>query len=286
MLSKRSLLSIFILLLALVSAFWFLNNAKSPISISTARATMTDGGMYAVFLNMKNEGGPDVLSGVSSHHAERVFIMGGTKDYPLAIPAGSSADLAADGAHIMISVDDHHLPEGGFIPLTLKFQSAGDVHVKAKVSGMAMQGAMKSTDGEGDVSGDAGEESEAGNMGMDHSMHLMGAGSLVNVEEPELQPALSLQINKHGANEWRVVTTTQNFQFMEPKDPLTHKMGFGHAHLYLNNLKIQRMYSAETVIGALPPGKHAVSVTLNTNDHKGYAIAGVPVSAQIEIEVQ
>ncbi len=46
------------------------------------------------------------------------------------------------------------------------------------------------------------------------------------------------------------------------------------------------MYSNEAIIGALPEGKHTISVTLNTNDHKAYSINGKSVSSSAEIEIE
>ena len=65
-----------------------------------------------------------------------------------------------------------------------------------------------------------------------------------------------------------------------------HVPGTGHAHLYLNGLKLGRLYVPSARIGALPPGDHMVRVTLNANDHRAYVVDGDPVTAIAPLSVR
>ena len=62
-----------------------------------------------------------------------------------------------------------------------------------------------------------------------------------------------------------------------------HVPGAGHAHMYLNGLKLGRVFGGEYRIGTLPPGTHSLRVALNTNDHRAYATADGPVSASVTL---
>ena len=62
-----------------------------------------------------------------------------------------------------------------------------------------------------------------------------------------------------------------------------HVAGTGHGHIYLNGLKLGRLYSSSAEIGPLPSGVHVVRVTLNTNNHKAYVVDGKPVTATVTL---
>tara|TARA_R110002074_G_scaffold3594_5_gene18769 strand:+ start:5876 stop:6148 length:273 start_codon:yes stop_codon:yes gene_type:complete len=61
---------------------------------------------------------------------------------------------------------------------------------------------------------------------------------------------------------------TQNFTFIRAEDGAAHVPNQGHAHVYLNGLKLGRLYAETFELGALSPGKYKLSVALNSNDHK------------------
>jgi hypothetical protein len=66
---------------------------------------------------------------------------------------------------------------------------------------------------------------------------------------------------------------------------LYHVPGMGHGHIYVGGMKLDRLFKSEYLIGQLPPGRHEVRVTLNTNDHRAYVVDDVPVSASTFIMV-
>ena len=182
------------------------------------------------------------------------MVMGIDEGRPIAIPAGSKPGFASDGAHAMVAGLPPDLADGAFLPLVLEFEGAGRVPVKALVSRNTDSGAM------------------------DHSMH---AGLAVGEGEPV--PSIALEVKPDGDG-YSVTIATQNFEFFQPEaDMAPHVPGQGHGHLYLNGLKLQRMYETRARIGALPPGQHTVRVTLNTNDHKAYLVDAQPVGAEAEI---
>jgi copper(I)-binding protein len=71
----------------------------------------------------------DRLLGASSSAAAGARLVGadGTTVPALTIPAGGVLDLTAKGPHIVLSGISDNLPEGGRIPLTLRFERSGEV---------------------------------------------------------------------------------------------------------------------------------------------------------------
>jgi len=256
---RRTLVVLFVFIAAGGLLFWNLHHVTSPIRISNPRAVIaTDGeGPASIYLTFENTGGPDVLRTMSSPASEHVMIMGIDEDRAIVIPANSKPGFSSDGAHAMINGLEPGLVDGTFVPLVLEFERAGRVPVKAQVS------------------------RGTGSAGMDHSRH-GGVGH--TVEEGETVPSITLDVQT-ARDGYRVKIETRNFEFFQPEaDRSEHVPGQGHAHLYLNGLKLQRMYDRSADIGALPPGSHTVRVTLNTNDHKTYIVDGEPVGAAVEIQ--
>jgi len=212
-----------------------------------------------ISLKIDNRGGPDRLTGAMSPESADVVIAGAVGTDGLAIPAGSAPALASDGAHLELHGLSGDLADGRLIPLTLNFEKAGDITTRARVN-------MTKPDG-----------SPA------HAMHNMEA--LHEVPEGEPAPTLAMRLTPDGEG-WLVHLDLANVELSSDLADKPHKPGTGHAHLYLNGLKLQRMYSTEARIGALPPGQYMVRVVLNTNDHQAYAVGGEPVEAMALIDVR
>ena len=61
--------------------------------------------------------------------------------------------------------------------------------------------------------------------------------------------------------------------------------GEGHAHIYVNGAKINRVYGPDYHIKDLPPGEHQIRVTLNANSHNALLVDGQPVEAATTVTV-
>jgi hypothetical protein len=59
----------------------------------------------------------------------------------------------------------------------------------------------------------------------------------------------------------------------------------GHAHIYVNGVKVSRVYSKWYYLSSafLKPGENNVSVTLNANDHSEWAINGTSISSSVRV---
>ncbi len=237
-----------VVLIAVLGAFgWALMWPQAPaIMITEATATPMPNGALVLAMTLTNLGDPDRLTGASSPEGD-VVIAGAEGD--LALPTGSTPKLAMDGAHLILTGLTGQATDGRLIPLTLTFQTAGPATTRARLTPPPAQ--------------------------MAHMQTPLDAPT---------GPSVSLTVTPQG-DTYRVTVAPQNFRFAQDLVDGPHQPGTGHGHLYLNGLKLQRLYAPQAVIGALPRGRHQVKVVLNTNDHRAYAVAGEPVAASAAITV-
>lgn len=227
------------------------------ITLTDARAAPIAGvpGAVGVFLKIDNPGGPDTLTGASSARARSARIDG---PWPtLAIPAGSTPSLAPDGAFLRLDGVAGDLADGQLIPVTVMFDKAGPLSLQARLVAPRETGAA-------------------------HDFGLFGLGDICLVGEGEPAPQIALTAGAAGGG-WNVAVEAVDFTFEPDMADGPHIPGTGHGHLYLNGLKLQRLYGPEARIGALPAGRHEVTVTLNTNDHRAYVVDDLPVTASATI---
>ena len=243
--------------LALLGAFLILVMAGGVLVLSglfrtAPPVTVTDavlvpmGDGLALTLAIDNPGGPDRLLGVSAEAGRLPFMNAGGAEV-LAIPAGAKPSLSMDGAHAMLTgLDDAE--DGRLVPVALDFEVAGSVATRARVDSAA---AMSHDD------------------------------SYV-VSEYETAPTVTLEAEAFDGG-WLIRIATTDFTFDPDAVDAAHVPGAGHAHMYLNGLKLGRVFGGEYRIGTLPPGTHSLRVALNTNDHRAYATADGPVSASVTL---
>lgn len=271
--NSRKLTIITMLILGALVFFWSLNSVTSPILVSNVKAVKMSDSMYSVYLNMQNDGEPDFITEIKATDQNNAFVMGAHPTFGVAIPRGSSPSFSADGAHIMLNVGTNSYMVGEFIPLTIVFKNAIQQQIKAVVED-------PNASSENMTIGDSSEAMDHSKM--DHSTHQMGAA--IEMGTDQNPPSIEMTVAQNANNSWSINLTTQNFEFFEPEtEPLEHKEGQGHGHLYLNGLKLQRMYSNTATIGALPAGQHIISVTLNSNDHRAFSVEGAPITASAEV---
>lgn len=257
---RRSLTILCVLLAIAAGAVWYQFQGKTPeILVQNPSVHKSDGTSDSldVYLTLENSGGPDALVSVESNIAESAIIVRPQGIETTPIPANSTPIFSSDGVYLRLSGVDPNLPEGALVPLVLNFQNAGSLAIKAKLSdSMTM----------------AGMDHSMSNM--DHSMHAAPATASITI---------SPQTETSG---WDLTLTTENFEFVPTTDDMVDVPGQGHAHLYLNGLKLMRMYGPKASIGALLPGTYTVMVSLNSNIHMPVLAHGEPVMAKQQLSVQ
>ena len=247
------------LMLITVAIWQFVPRNSHEILISDAVAAPIDGdpGGIGVFLKLSNTGGPDRLVGASSEAAATTRIAGPMPT--LAIPSASTPSLSADGAFLYLSGVEGDLGDGRTLPVTLKFENAGDISTRARLVAPKTKGAAA-------------------------SFGLFGIGDICQVGEGEPAPKIALRVTEKPEG-WEVEVISSDFEFTPDLVDGPHVPGTGHGHLYLDGLKLQRLYAPTASLGALPAGSYEIRVTLNTNDHRAYVLNDVPLTATARLTV-
>lgn len=93
-------------------------------------------------------------------------------------------------------------------------------------------------------------------------------------------PKLAMTIAKDPMSGWNVTLVTENFTFAPTQVGSPAVDNTGHAHLYIGDQKIARIYGPHYHIPDLAPGQHDITVTLSSNDHAYYAVDGARIEAR------
>ncbi len=131
-----------------------------------------------------------------------------------------------------------------------------------------------------------GHDHDHGAAVHDHAAHDHGGAHATLTEAGTPAPVLRLTLHPDGAQSRNLHIEVENFTF-DPEGvngPVIP--GRGHAHLYLNGIKIARAYGPWMQLDALPVGTHELRVTLNANDHTQLATDGVPIEATIAVVIE
>ena len=108
-----------------------------------------------------------------------------------------------------------------------------------------------------------------------------------NVEwEGDEQPSLYLSVQPHDSYGWVVIYNANNFTFNAENASSQHIQGEGHGHLYVNDVKIARLYGEPYYLRDLNMGANTIRITLNTNNHLSYVFNGAAIEKNVEIVVE
>ena len=103
----------------------------------------------------------------------------------------------------------------------------------------------------------------------------------------EAPPGMSVSVaatpdDQSGAN---LSIATTGLTFAPDKVDQPHVAGEGHAHVYLDGVKLGRVFANDHYISDLDPGERTIRITLNANSHEQYAIGGHPVEATTTVTI-
>lgn len=98
-------------------------------------------------------------------------------------------------------------------------------------------------------------------------------------------PSVSLEAISDSKDGYNLHITTTNYTFTPEKVGESPTQNEGHAHLYVNGVKIARLYGPWFNISnsVLKDGENTVEVTLNANDHSEWMQNGTHISDIITI---
>lgn len=238
-------MAILITVSAIVGAVLVLNADRgADMTLTNARAVPLEGqhNRFMVTFEIQNHGPAKTLTGVDSVSATTVHVMNpGHGDVPVVIPAYSNGLFAMDGAHVMVMGANDDFVEGSSLPLTLTFDDGAEVTARVLHTGAG--------------------------AGMSHGMsHDMSNG--IQLDQPPLiELAAPNGFTAEGAD---VAVAVNDFTFVRVADGTPHVANEGHGHIYLNGLKLGRLYDTDFSIGGLSSGAYELTVILNAHSHQPY----------------
>ena len=253
---KRLAIISLVVLLAGFSYYQF-KPQNSLVTVTQARATPVGASeeMFMIALNLQNDGPAVALTGVSSPSGANVSLMNPNQTGQMVIPENATGILAMDGAHIMLSVSAGDFEEGSFRSITLLFDDGTEHAVRV----------MRDNMGEG----------------MGEMRHGLAHGVQVDPS-----PTLTLIPPKTvSAEGFDIAINVENFNLILVGDTAAHVANEGHGHIYLNGLKLGRLYEETFSIGALASGAYTLTVALNTNDHRPYVFDNEAIAAHFEFNI-
>ncbi len=108
------------------------------------------------------------------------------------------------------------------------------------------------------------------------------APALVASETP-VSVAIAAEPDAQGGVD--VFIATDGFRFAPELVDQAHTPGAGHAHIYLDGVKLGRVFEKQYHIADVAPGAHEIRVSLNTNDHGDLTFNGEKVEHTVSVTV-
>lgn len=108
----------------------------------------------------------------------------------------------------------------------------------------------------------------------------------LNIPDGKVVPAISGSVKQDHSGAWLLSIRTDHFAFT-PEKAGTDDVGFheGHAHLYVNGEKINRLYGQYYNLDYFEKGTYTIKVTLHANDHSLLTYKGEEIAFEEIIEV-
>ncbi|WP_298859193.1 hypothetical protein [uncultured Sulfitobacter sp.] len=93
-------------------------------------------------------------------------------------------------------------------------------------------------------------------------------------------PTIDIMVTKDLMAGYNLHVVADGFRFAPKSASLAHVAGEGHAHIYVNGVKLARLYSDWYHLDTLPKGDVEIEVSLNSNDHRPLALDGTLITAK------
>ena len=115
--------------------------------------------------------------------------------------------------------------------------------------------------------------------------HAGHAAMMVAVDDWAAKPTLETVVYADPVSGWNLNIKTSNFTFDAAAAGRDNVEGTGHAHVYLNDVKLGRIYGDWYHIASLPKGRNKISVSLYANDQSGLTVGGIKITSNTNVTV-
>lgn len=131
-----------------------------------------------------------------------------------------------------------------------------------------------------------GHDHSAHHGAMDHggAEHAALHEAILALPEDGDAPRLAIAVDQDPMSGWNLQIITENFTFSPENASRDHIPGEGHAHVYIDGVKLGRFYGPWVHLDGLPEGTVEVRVGLFSNDHRQLSVGDAALSETVIIE--
>lgn len=110
-----------------------------------------------------------------------------------------------------------------------------------------------------------------------------GAHPMKEIEQGKPIPTVAIEAIRDSKDGYNIHVITTNYTFTPETVGGTARANTGHAHLYVNDVKVARLYGSWFNLGnaSLATGENRIKVTLNADDHSEWARDGEHIAAEV-----
>ena len=105
----------------------------------------------------------------------------------------------------------------------------------------------------------------------------------LEVSQNDQIPTVTLTVLKDLMSGWNAKVVVEHFRFAPENASQDHVAGDGH--LYVDGVKINRLYCDWYHLEKLTAGSHTVMVSLSSNDHRDLTHNGQVIAHSVSIQV-
>ena len=108
----------------------------------------------------------------------------------------------------------------------------------------------------------------------------------VEIPEGYHVPSVNISVTEDMSGTWLLSVETTHFNFA-PKEVGNDAPSYneGHAHIYVNGKKINRLYGPFYNLDTLKKGENEIMVTLNSNNHGVLAYRGKSIRSSVVVKI-
>ena len=196
-------------------------------------------------------------------------------------------DVAIEDRSVVSGHTTFEAKQGDSVTFNLTADEAGEFHLhgydlraESEAGGQATIALTADATGSFPITMHPGETDA---MGMGDAMEAHGHAETI---EAPAGMGVALNVHPDSVSGFNVQIVPTGFTFAPEKVNTTHVPGEGHAHLYVDGVKLRRVYGPWAHVDGLSSGMHEISVTLNANTHEEYAVDGQPITAAVTVHVE
>ena len=219
-------------------------------------------------------------------------------DGPAATGANSETAAAVAGrASIKMDIadrasnltrEDLRVQQGDTVSISFTADEAGEIHLHGyNLTAPVAPGAPGRLDF---------EAATAGAFGINFHIYAAGDGAATGDDGGGMHhgddaialsapAAVAVSATPDGSGGLNVAIDAEGWRWAPERVNEAHRPGEGHGHIYVDGVKVNRVYGPNYHLAGLAPGERRIRVTLNANSHNGLTVDGQALEAAMVVTV-